>query len=479
MGTRKTKKQGAASYYMIVVSALLFGVIAAGFITLMVSEMGKSSENNLSQSAYDSAIAGIEDTKVLLRKYADYKNCNGDSNCIKTVENRYPSDKLTEIVNAIDSAAEVRNNPSGEGSLCIDFSQIKATDDNNAVFIKETTTNDDAVVTVQAYTCVSVDFQPKDYLATLNSENPIRLIPLQANYNSDTKSVRISWYSSDNLAGQQTSYSNYDADGEIKFSDSPSNPPVLVASIYQAPDNFQLSDFSDSTSGTTNRGTLWLVPSDKTEDESPYKSLITNPLYYGKWATFAPGSTAENRTVKINESALVDSNDHSSGTTHTGFPVRCATTDESQSLDYLCSVELKLPEPKGGSKSDARGTFLLTLALPYNQPTTDIRVEMSDSGWNNGGEYNAKEFNNVQVVIDSTGRANDVYQRVESRVESFDSDFPFPDYALTLGDGSGDDALWKNFFTTTETHDHCWYTEIRDGKYNPKSPDGGPTKCNV
>ncbi len=430
---------------MIIVCALLFGVIAAGFITLMVNEMGKSSENNLSQSAYDSAIVGVEDTKTLIKKYneiMDYYNSGGGD---YTAGGKYTNGD--DIKTAIESATLGK---------CLNFGSLndtnipldKETPNGTAVFVKETTAAD--ITTVQAYTCISLDFHPKDYLATLSSENPIRLIPLQAvGGNNSINSVRISWYSADNLARQDAKYYNY-VDGAIQFSNEASNPPVLVASIYQASSNFTLSQFSNTNGSTTNRGILWLIPS--------------------KDPTMPFGGTDQDRTTIINENALLNSNNHDAGKTHTGYPVRCAkkdgSGDETTNLDYLCSVQIDLPNPIG-SRSNERGTFLLALALPYSQPTTDIRVEMSKgtgtSAWDTSSKsYVAESFDGVQTVIDSTGRANDVYQRVESRVEFFDSDFPFPDYALTL-DGGDDNVLLKDFVTTSEAYNGCWHSYVIDG----------------
>lgn len=473
----KNNKQGAASFYMIIVSALLFGVIAAGFITLMVSEMSKSSENNLSQTAYDSALVGVEDAKILIRKY--------NIALAKDESKREESEK--ELI------SKVQNAMTGQDCLESELFDPAKSSEGNDVYIQEIGDGDEET-TVQAYTCISVDFHPTDYLATLNSENPIRLIPLQAveewgdGGNKAVRSVRISWYSSDNLAGQGTNYfssdkisvvDNLDNAGNIISSDHASNPPVLVASLYQAQkDSFSLGDFSSSNvaSDTTNRGTLWLIPT--SENVNPAK---TNDTDYDSWGSFKASATEtdkteEARTTKLKPAALLNSNNHekeSNPITHNGHPVHCATKDEMKAqpnLGYLCSVEILLPNPTGerASGENARGTFLLALALPYGQPLTDIRVEMSKSGiWDTtSGNYNAAAFDNVQTVIDSTGRANDVFSRVESRIESLNADFPFPDYSLTAGDGGDNDAIWKDFITASYDYNGCWYSSISDGGYN-------------
>jgi hypothetical protein len=51
-------------------------------------------------------------------------------------------------------------------------------------------------------------------------------------------------------------------------------------------------------------------------------------------------------------------------------------------------------------------------------------------------------FDHVQPEVDSTGRANDMFRRVKSRIE-FKSDFTYPEAAIDI---EGD--LCKNFIVT-------------------------------
>ena len=454
MGTKNNqKKQGATSYYMIIVSALLFGVIAAGFITLMVNEMSKSSENNLSQSAYDSAVVGIEDTKILLKKYNEIKDYMAQHG------GAYPDNIVNakDFVDAVDDSLATEENE----SQCINFAELGyAQDYDGGVLVQET---DEKGITVQSYTCIMIDFYPKDYLSTLSSESPTRIIPLQTrnDENDKIKNVRISWYSPDNLAGQGTAnFANTDDAAIISFSDDASNPPVLVAQLYQTSTNFNYDSFS--TSGpdknnptATDRGTLWLVPA----NTNSYPAVLSGNVHYEQWGDPTKTKPSDRSTI-LSNNAFLNSNDHreqdSSGQkiTHTGYPVSCANAPGN--LDYLCSVVIELPNPVNGSRSNVPGTFLLSLTMPYGQPTTDIRVEMSSKNisetWESDGSYIGDSFDKVQTIIDSTGRANDVYQRVESRIETFNSDFPFPDYTLTLGQGDGEGAsLWKNFIISSDS----------------------------
>ena len=60
-------------------------------------------------------------------------------------------------------------------------------------------------------------------------------------------------------------------------------------------------------------------------------------------------------------------------------------------------------------------------------------------------------FQDVQVSIDSTGRANDMYSRVEARVEFIDVGFPFPEFAIQATSTDGD-AIKKNFYVTSDCY---------------------------
>ena len=68
---RKFRK-GAASFYIVSFSTLILVIIAASFATVIISEVTRSSNDDLSQSAYDSALVGVEDAKIA---FANYQRC--------------------------------------------------------------------------------------------------------------------------------------------------------------------------------------------------------------------------------------------------------------------------------------------------------------------------------------------------------------------------------------------------------------------
>ena len=65
----KHTQEGAASIFIVIFTTILLSIITLSFVRIMVSESNLTINYNLSQSAYDSALAGIEDAKVALLRY--------------------------------------------------------------------------------------------------------------------------------------------------------------------------------------------------------------------------------------------------------------------------------------------------------------------------------------------------------------------------------------------------------------------------
>ena len=70
----------------------------------------------------------------------------------------------------------------------------------------------------------------------------------------------------------------------------------------------------------------------------------------------------------------------------------------------------------------------------------------------------AVKFHGVQISVDSTGRTNQLFRRVETRLDPADLFFPYPQYAIELG-GDGGESLSKKFWITA----NCWYNQPDNG----------------
>ena len=64
-----TFKKGAASFYVVAIATLILVIIATSFAAIIISEVSRTSNEDLSQSAYDSALAGIEDSELAFYNY--------------------------------------------------------------------------------------------------------------------------------------------------------------------------------------------------------------------------------------------------------------------------------------------------------------------------------------------------------------------------------------------------------------------------
>ena len=115
------------------------------------------------------------------------------------------------------------------------------------------------------------------------------------------------------------------------------------------------------------------------------------------------------------------------------FQIKC------EHNEFACEVNLT------GLNLPAGGNAMLVVSMPYGDLVTDFAVTLQKS---DGSSIN---FENVQVSVDSTGRANQLLRRVETRLDPADIFFPYPQYEIELGD-TGDDTLSKYFWITA----NCW-----------------------
>lgn len=426
---KTTFKQGATSIYIVVISTLLFGVIAFSFVRIIINEVAKTTSDELAQSAYDSALAGVEDAKTALKRYyecvaaASRPDGCGDSNSgiVGYIEKGFSNqDYCDSVSNALGRFGTSQLNDSGIREVLIQEQSGTGSREN----------------VVQAYTCVVIDNTLDDYRSTLSSSMPVRVIPLKTSNSDSITGIRIFWYAEEDGSFENLNYNNAENYSPIDSEHSTPTPPTLSAEIIQTGAEFKLEDFSTSLGDTTNRGTVILTPTNK-----------------------------DSGTTHIGANVVVDSNNHNYNRTTHNEPqkIKCQTT---LSEEFACATSIELPKPIGGTRrasSDGEDTFYLVLSLPYSGPTTTFSVQLcsdSETGGVRGdcmlnedpSKSSTAQFENVQISVDSTGRANDMYSRVEARIEFSDIFFPFPEFAIHAT-GSDDDSIKKNFYITSNCLD--------------------------
>lgn len=395
-GNRQT---GAVSLFVVIFATLLITVVTISFLRLMVSDQNKASNNDLSQSAYDSAQAGVEDAKRALLRYQKICDEGGQAACDAAA---------SEINNvACNNALRVGDVVSGSDVSGGTGSQT------GEVKIQQSTSQGDASLD-QAYTCVTLNLLTDDYIGSLASGQS-KLVPLIGKSTTGSTyfdRVQVEWFTSEDIGSSASGTYAVNLPGVatsqplLSQTDWVANrPSVLRTELMQFGSNFILSSFDRTTgSGQSNANTLFLYPT----------SAVT-----------ASSETFTSRDSRVSDS---DGNIQPKDRTDTPLPVHCE--NNLSAGGYACRQALVLPEPVGGGNR----TAFLRVTPYYN--ATHFRVTL----YNGAGTV---QFNGVQPEVDSTGRANDVFRRVVSRVDLIDTSFPYPDGAV---DVTG--SICKNFAVT-------------------------------
>ncbi|MBQ6510541.1 hypothetical protein IJI94_01070 [Candidatus Saccharibacteria bacterium] len=256
------------------------------------------------------------------------------------------------------------------------------------------TTAENRSKTEQAYTCVKASDVGENYKGTLSSSNTVAVVPLKYSGNTAPNKVVFSWFEDSNTVNEYVNKSEYK-----KLEKQQNTPPVVSFQYVQTGSSFSpVTDFDPTGDTTTDSATLILTPTDSDS-----------------------GKTSFSATDLVNS--------HNIGVKNEPAKVKC-----SKNNGFYCSVEINLPSPKG----DGVANQYLVLSLPYGVPETAFQVEMKN-------DNTPINFDGVQYLVDSTGRANDLYTRIEVRLDIVDPNFPYPQFAL-----QSKGAVEKNFWVTND-----------------------------
>ncbi len=380
----KKNKEGAVSIFIVVFSILLLLIIAVSFTLIMFKERRRATETDLSQSAYDSALAGVEDAKRGLLKYLQ-QTCKNDST------------KCGEILKHLD----------GKDCDAVKFLlKGKVEDSNRSETVIKSTTGSTGKKIDQAYTCVTVKYNTKDYKRDLN-DGESAIIPIKTR--EDTTNVTISWFTKEDL-GSKTNFKTLHPTQPFPKKIDSGNPPVLVAQYFKYAKNITDYDLENNTIGPKYQGNTY-------KNNEFLKTLYLRPTTTDNSIGFGSDTRNENPLNPSGKAA----------------PIRNIKCEKPSDKGYYCRGKINLPEPVAANQW---GYFLRIMPL-YQK--TGIKVEFSGSKGNS-------MLLGVQPEIDSNGRANNVYRRVNARVELMDDRFVVPGNALKISNG----GACKSFSTTHE-----------------------------
>ncbi len=442
LGKKKTFKKGAASFYIVAFSTLILVIIAASFAAIIISEITRTSNDDLAQSAYDSAMAGVEDAKLA---FYNYQNCLAQG---KTKADHIQDDGILtceEIIYIMEDKSDDCD------MVAMILGRTVVNDDGfRGVMIQESSVQNNML---QAYTCVKIQNVLNDYRSTLSGSNPSEIVRVKLDDKSgltakDIKTVEISWYS--DASNLRLTYNNFNRNttpNKVVFNSLTTGialPPTISVTLIQTANSFKLSDFTMKQDNRTNRATVFMVPTDSAQSASKEDNK-TN--YIGAYRTGGDG--VMRNLIKADD--LLKSNDKT--TVNVPYAVYCG---KNLGNEFLCTATLVLPEPVGGDRND--DTFLFVVSLPYGKPATDYAMRFCNNAnacttqkvtvdGKTELENHEVALKGVQVSIDSTGRANDLFRRVETRFKGADTVFSYPLYAIQLmdSDNNAGTLLKKSF----------------------------------
>lgn len=311
--------KGGVSIFIVVFTALLVTIVTASFVQIVVRNQQSATYNDLSQSAYDAAMAGVEDAK---RALVRLRNCqNGDD--------------------ATCNVAELRNKlESGRCDTLGDVGVVTFDPATHEVQVGDEKLN-------QAYTCVKMVLDTDTVEGVLETSD-VKTVPLRGKDGFDR--VKISWFSQEDLARGASASVPF-----VPLTSPPlpqktttvgweeTRPPVLRTQFIQFKKTaIRLSDFTDK--GTNNTRTAFLYP-----------NTIGNPEY------------------NLNS---IDARRSPESARNEPKSVQCDVSNIQTGINdgYVCSVILELPNPEGGNKSNREA--YLQLQPIYNK--AHYRIQLFD-----------------------------------------------------------------------------------------------------
>ena len=425
MSKMQKTKQGVAAIYVVVFTTMLIGIITLSFLRIMLSESGRTLNDTLSDSAYNSALAGVEDAKFVVSKYEKAIAAKDNDGLVELLENEADKnncDIISDAMNLLGGSEETnRETPIGSNSSFQD----------------------------QAYTCVTINLEG-DFKGELSANNPTLVVPLKPK-NADTnvnnvKYVEISWY-----------MNTKDSNGNETFSGNPIQSKLKELGLSDASNNENAVKDKLKARGVLGRKG---IVGENTDNEQPTKMngiramIIQSQKDHSMDANYYSSDTGNKQTNRaslmilpsadgkgindISIDSVVDSADKT-----LNAPVLTSCENDADK----CVVRIAIPAPIGGGDRDPNNFFLVLNNL-YSEPAIKVTVRMLNSS------KNPINFFNVQPIIDSTGRSGDLFRRVEARIGTDNGASLIPTAELSTN-GNIDKSFYvtKNCIKGTEACD--------------------------
>ena len=401
MKSSKNFKRGGVSIFIVIVVGVLVSIMSASFLRLMFRDQEQASKLDLSQSAYDSAQAGVEDAKRFLRIFR--AACGPSGTGI--------FEGVTHNCNAMRDA--IRN------ESCYTLATAGIGNPNGETIIQTTSgaggASNDASLN-QAYTCVKLRMNTADFLGRTNDGSP-SVINLRGT--AAFNRVRIRWHSRENMTNGNNialdSLSNPSVRPRIDSRNwrNQNRPAILKAQFY---------GYIPGVGGSSS-----IMDTPYPDDGNGASEMLFYPINSNSSSLLSPDAP-NMPTVRRNESS-------SQATTDYTF-TRCSDRMDANSNAYACETTVNIGR-------SVRPNDVLYLRLTPLMNDSNFRVELLNGD-------NVVDFDGVQPKVDSTGRANTQLRRVESRIGFNDTSFPVPLFSAQTE--SNEEPICKEFSVTRLTN---------------------------
>lgn len=348
----KRQQQGFVSLFTVIFFTLLITVITVGFVSIVLNEQQQSLNNDLRASALNAAESGIEDAKRAILYYNSLP-AGSNKNALYSTLTSNQCDALTN--STIAQGIGVSSN----GAV---------TSQNNLS---------------QYFTCLTVNLVSPNYLASSSADKSV-FIPLNSQNNAAFDQLVVSWHLVSSSVGasgdgQPTKYVTSTTTlppvaGSGSSWSSQGYPAYLRVQLYGYPStgNFTRNDISDRSRSA------FLVPG-AVGTTSPISFDTADPLPH------------QFDTNKLPLQAI-----------------KCSGTPPNvPSGTYACTATLQLPS--GANFASTANNYFLRVTPLYGSTHFSVTLKNSSSG-------NAISFSGVEPIVDVTGRAGNVFRRVQSRV---------------------------------------------------------------
>lgn len=362
-------QRGVVSIFIVIFSAILMAVVTLSFLSLMIHDQQRATDNQLSQSAYDAAMTGVEDAKraiAICQKDPKHAGCSqiASQDCVSTIQG------------VLGPAVQATTRDDGNKEFLIQQPEGARSETENTLN--------------QAYTCLTIDPTPVDYHVDQAADMPI-VIPLQTSGDPLTGGVTLSWKPS--ISGAATklpSTGRLDLQPFATWNGN-SYPPLMRVELIRG-----LSDPSAQPSVSSNTKSVAFV---------------------------YPGA---------GRAGALDMNIDNHNTPNTPALGGC----QKNGTSYECSITIK------DANKDMSGSYLVLTPI-YSGASVTLTL--------NGAKFGSY----IQSVVDSTGRADDLFRRVRARVNLSPATV-YPNAALTLnGPLCKNFAVAPNYYKSSTTASTC------------------------